>query len=210
MSRLVVNTFLTLDGVMQSPGGPEEDPSDGFDHGGWLVPHFDDDTGRLVSESFARAGSFLLGRRTYQIFAAHWPKVTDPDDPVAAGLNTLPKYVATTTLDTAEWTNTTLLTGDLVEAVIALKDQPGNGMDKEIQVHGSADLAQTLIAHDLVDEYRLYVFPVVLGTGKRLFGRGTVPTGMRLVRNETTSSGIAYLAYERAGAPAFGSLLLAE
>ncbi|MFB9836500.1 dihydrofolate reductase family protein [Actinoallomurus acaciae] len=202
--KLTVTTFLSLDGVMQGPGGPEEDPSDGFDLGGWLVPFADEDMGRHVVEWMATADALLLGRTTYEIFAAHWPRVTDEHDPVAAALNTLPKYVATRTLESAAWEGTTLLTGDVVEQVRELKSRPG----RDLQVHGSAGLLQTLVAHDLVDEYRLFVYPVVLGRGKRLFGAGAVPATMRHVATRTTGAGVTVHTYERAGDPVFGSFAL--
>ncbi|GLY77527.1 dihydrofolate reductase family protein [Actinoallomurus iriomotensis] len=202
--KLTVTTFLSLDGVMQGPGGPEEDPSGGFDLGGWLVPFADEDMGRHVVEWFATADALLLGRTTYEIFASHWPRVTDPNDPVAAAINTLPRYVATRTLETAAWEGTTLLKGDVVEQVRELKDRPG----RDLQVHGSAGLLQTLVAHDLVDEYRLFVYPVVLGRGKRLFGSGAVPATMRHVATRTTGAGVTVHTYERAGDPAFGSFAL--
>jgi dihydrofolate reductase len=202
--KLTVTTFLSLDGVMQAPGGPEEDPSGGFDLGGWLVPFADEDMGRHVVEWFATADALLLGRTTYEIFASHWPRVTDENDPVATAINTLPKYVATRTLETAAWEGTTLLTGDVVEQVKELKSRPG----RDLQVHGSAGLLQTLVAHDLVDEYRLFVYPVVLGRGKRLFGPGAVPATMRHVATRTTGAGVTVHTYERAGAPEFGSFAL--
>jgi dihydrofolate reductase len=202
--KLTVTTFLSLDGVMQAPGGPEEDPSDGFDLGGWLVPYADEGMGEAIVTWFETADAFLLGRKTYEIFAGHWPHVTDENDPVATKLNALPKYVASRTLDTAEWTNTTVLTGDVVKEITELKNRPG----RDLQVHGSADLIQTLIRSDLVDEYRLFVHPVVLGRGKRLFGSGAVPGALRLVDTRTTGSGIAIHTYERAGAPTFGSFAL--
>ena len=204
--RLTAATFLTLDGVMQAPGGPDEDRSGGFEHGGWSFPFADEDFGRLVSGWFEQADAFLLGRRTYEIFAAYWPLVTDPQDPVASRLNRLPKYVATTTLQEAGWDGTTLLTGDVVDEVRRLKDRPG----RELQVHGSGDLLQTLIAHDLVDEYRLFVYPVVLGSGRRLFGEGAVPRSLRLIDTTTTSTGVVVATYELAGPLVTGSFSLEE
>jgi dihydrofolate reductase len=206
MTNVIVTTFLSLDGVMQGPGGPEEDRSGGFDHGGWLVPYADDDMGRLVVDWIAAADGFLLGRKTYEIFAAHWPHVTDEHDPVATRLNSLPKYVASRTLDKVEWNNSTLLKGDVAEEVARLKRQPG----EELQVHGSGDLVQTLMEHDLVDEYRLWFYPVVLGRGKRLFKDGTVPTALRLVNTRTTSTGVAIHTYRPAGKPVYGSFALEQ
>jgi len=206
MSKVLVTTFLSLDGVMQAPGGPDEDRSGGFDHGGWLVPFADEDMMRFVVEWIARADGFLLGRETYEIFAAHWPGVTDPDDLVARALNTLPKYVASTTLDKVEWNNSTLIQGNVVEEITKLKRGPG----KELQVHGSGGLAQTLIENDLVDEYRLWSFPVILGRGKRLFGEGTLPTTLELVDSQTTSAGVAIHTYRRAGEMRYGSVEATE
>jgi dihydrofolate reductase len=206
MSKLVVTTFLSLDGVMQAPGGPDEDRSGGFDQGGWLVPFADEDMMRIVVEWIGRADGFLLGRGTYEIFAAHWPRVTDPDDAVARALNTLPKYVVSKTLNQVKWRNSTLLSGDIVEEIRKLKLRPGG----ELQVHGSPGLAQTLIEHDLVDEYRLWSFPVVLARGKRLFDSGAVPTTLKLVGSETTSAGVAIHAYQRAGAMQYGSVEATE
>lgn len=206
MAKLTVNTFLTLDGVMQAPGGPDEDRDGGFEHGGWSVPYATDEQfGEAMSEWVAGAGGFLLGRKTYEIFAEHWPLVTD-DDPIADALNGLPKYVASKTLDKVEWNNSRILEGDVAEAVAELKRQPG----QEIQVHGSGDLAQTLIRHDLIDEYRLWFMPVVLGTGKRLFGNGAVPLGMRLIDTTTTSAGAVLHVYERAGAVEYGSFAIED
>jgi dihydrofolate reductase len=200
MRKLIVGTFLTLDGVMQAPGGPNEDPSGGFTHGGWSVGYWDDTMGEIITESIQQMGALLLGRTTYEIFAAHWPQVPD-DNPVAAKLNSAPKYVASTTLDRVDWNNSTLLEGDVAKAVAALKDQPGG----EIQVQGSCQLVQTLMRHDLVDEYRLWIFPVLLGTGKRLFGNGTVPAGVNLVGTKTSSTGVAIHTYERGGQIQYGS-----
>jgi dihydrofolate reductase len=205
MRKLVVGTFLTIDGVMQGPGGPDEDREGGFGHGGWSFHLWDDAMGRKMDESTNRVGAILFGRKTYEILAAHWPSVGD-DDPMAVKLNAAPKYVASRTLDEVTWNNSTLLRGDVVEAVGKLKEQDGG----EIQVIGSSDLIQTLLAHDLVDEFRLWVFPVVLGEGKRLFDRGTVPAAMKLVDTEVSTTGVAMHTYERVGAPTYGSFALEE
>jgi dihydrofolate reductase len=202
--RLTLTTFLTLDGVMQAPGGPSEDPSDGFEYGGWLVPYADEDMGEAMAGWFAEVDAFLLGRRTYEIFAASWPRVTDPDDPIASRLNRLPKHVASRTLKEVTWSGSTLIEGDVVEAVAELKRQPG----RELQVHGSGNLAQTLIQHGLVDEYRLLTYPVVLGAGRRLFADGARPAALRLVETRTTSTGVTIAVYEPAGEPTFGSFEL--
>ena len=203
MSKLTMTTFLTLDGVMQAPGGPPEDTSGGFSHGGWLVPFFDGDTGKFMVEVFERADAFLLGRSTYQIFANHWPRVTDPSDPIASKLNALPKHVVSKTLDRVDWNNSSLVR-DVVSEVTTLKRR----YVQELQVHGSAGLAQTLIEHDLVDEYHLLLFPVVLGTGKRLFGAGAVPAALKLLQTRTTSTGTLIVSYARAGKPTVGSFML--
>ncbi|WP_326690690.1 dihydrofolate reductase family protein [Streptomyces sp. NBC_01795] len=206
MAKLTLTTFLSLDGVMQGPGGPEEDPRDGFDLGGWLVPYADEDMARHVTEWFGRAGAFLLGRVTYEIFAAYWPQVSDEEDPVIARrLNALPKYVATTTLNHLDWKGSTPLGAvaeDTVDAVRRLKEQPGD----ELQIHGSGDLARSLMEHDLIDEYRLLVYPVVLGRGRRLFADGAVPTALRLLESDTTPAGVAVHTYAPDGRPTFGTM----
>jgi dihydrofolate reductase len=203
MRKLVVDTFLTLDGVMQGPGGPEEDPSGGFTHGGWSAEYWDDLMGEVKTEWMGRPFDMLLGRKTYEIFAAFWPYA---DEPPADVLNSARKYVASRTLDRVEWNNSTLLEGDVHEAVATLKEQDG----PEIQVHGSGDLIQTLLEHDLVDEIRLMIFPIVLGTGKRLFADGAIPAGLRLVDSKTASTGVIMATYERAGEIRYGSFVPEE
>jgi dihydrofolate reductase len=194
MRPLVVTTFLTLDGVMQAPGGPGEDPSGGFTHEGWLVPFFDEAMGAQVEQWFTGAQDFLLGRGTYEIFYGSWPRMIS-DDPVSQGINFKKKYVASRTLSSVEWETAELLQGDVGDAVRKLKTEDGG----ELQVHGSAGLTQTLLAEDLVDELRLIVFPVVLGEGKRLFGSGAIPRSWRLATQSTTPSGAVMLSYQRAG-----------
>jgi dihydrofolate reductase len=203
--KLTVTTFQTLDGVMQAPGGPQEDPSGGFEHGGWLVPHADGDMGTFIDETFDAAEAFLLGRRTYEIFASHWPKVGD-DDPVARRLNALPKYVASRTLgeEDLSWADSSLLGDDVPARIAELKARPGG----ELQVHGSAGLIQTLLRDELIDELRVLTFPVVLGTGKRLFGDGAVPAGVRLADSRTTSAGTIIAVYAFEGRPSYGSFAL--
>lgn len=205
MRKLVTNTFLSVDGIMQSPGGPSEDPSDGFDYGGWLPPYVDETFGDVVLDVHLRADAVLFGRKSYEILAAHWPRVSN-DDSMAAKLNSVPKYVASTTLADVEWNNATLLTGDVVEAVTELKGRPGG----DILLIGSGNLAQTLLRHDLIDVFNLVVFPVLLGRGKRLFGDGTVPAGLTLTQNRTSATGVAFHTYERAGDVPRGSFLLED
>lgn len=205
MAKLTITSFLTLDGIMQAPGGPREDRTGGFLHGGWVVPHVDEEFGKFIDDVFSRAGAFLLGRGTYEIFASHWPKVTDPADPVAAKLNRLPKYVATRTLDRLEWKGSTIVR-DVVGEVGRLRREDG----PELQVHGSAGLIQTLLANELVDELNILQFPLVLGAGKRLFGAGTIPTALELVASRTTSRGVLIGTYRPAGNPVVGSAELVD
>jgi len=203
MAELTMTTFLSFDGIMQAPGGPGEDESGGFPFGGWLVPHADADMGTVMNGIFEKADAFLLGRTTYDIFAAYWPRITDSRDLVAAKLNGLPKFVASRTRNSFSWNNTAVVR-DVVKEAAVIKRR----FEREVQVHGSAGLAQTLIENDLVDEYRLLVFPVLLGSGKRLFGGGTVPRTLRLVRSGTTGTGVLVSIYRPAGRLTTGSFAL--
>ena len=202
MRKLVVGAFVSLDGVMQAPGGPNEDREGGFEHGGWLVPYFDEKFGEIMTDWTKRAGAFLLGRKTYEIFAGSWPNSTDAADEAATALNTRPKYVASRTLDRVGWNNSSLLKGDVAEEVAKLKAQDGG----EIQVHGSSDLLQTLLKHDLIDTLRIWQFPVVIGSGKRLFGEGTMPGSFELVDTQLTATGAVLHVYERAGELRYGEV----
>ena len=202
MRPLVVTTFLTLDGVMQAPGGPGEDPSGGFSYEGWLVPFFDEALGEQMNAWFTPAQDFLLGRTTYEIFYGSWPKMIS-DDPVSQGLNFKRKYVASRTLTSVEWETAELLQGDVGDAVRKLKAEDGG----ELQVHGSAGLIQTLLKEDLVDELRVVVFPVVLGEGKRLFAEGTIPRTWRLNTHSVSSTGALILSYARVGEVGTGSFI---
>ena len=188
---------------MQAPGGPGEDESGNFPHGGWLVPHADADMGKIMIEIFSKADAFLLGRTTYDIFSGYWPRITDADNLIATKLTSLPKYVASRTRSTFTWHNTTLVR-DVEKDVIELKQR----LAREVQVHGSSGLAQTLIEKDLIDEYRLLTFPVVLGTGKRLFGTGAVPRTLTLTRSSTTCTGVLVTFYRSAGSLKTGSFAL--
>jgi dihydrofolate reductase len=199
MRKLVVSTFITLDGVMQAPGGPEEDPTGGFTYGGWSFNYWDDMMGQVMGESMAKPSELLLGRKTYEIFAAHWPYIKD--DPVADKLNHARKYVVSRTLDEVNWNNSTLVTGNVEQAIRNLKEQKG----PEIQVHGSGNLIQTLLKHDLIDEFRLWIFPVTIGMGKRLFGEGTQPAHLKLIDSKTSTTGVIIATYEPAGELKAGS-----
>jgi dihydrofolate reductase len=202
MRELIVNTFTTLDGVMQAPGGPEEDPSGGFDHGGWSFGYWDEQMQGAMGESMSKPFDLVLGRKTYEIFAAHWPY---SDDPAAEPLNRATKHVASTTRSELEWENSKLIEGEVAEGVRALKEEEG----PELQVHGSANLIQTLLQHGLVDEFRVWIFPLVLGKGKRLFDGGTVPAGMELASSQVSSTGVIMATY-RSGAEIKGGSFAAE
>jgi dihydrofolate reductase len=193
MRKLIVQTFLTLDGVMQAPGGPGEDDDGGFAHGGWSVNYWDEQMGQVMGEATSRPFAMVLGRRTYDIMAAYWP--TAPEEAGGEVFNTATKYVASRSRPTLEWSNSVLVEGDAADGLAALKQEDG----PELQVHGSANLIQTLLAHNLVDQYRLWVFPLVLGSGKRLFADGTVPSGLRLVDSTVSTTGVMMCTYEPAG-----------
>jgi len=203
MSTIVVETFLTLDGVLQAPGAQDEDTDGGFPYGGWQAPLFDDVMGEFVGEGMARTEGLLLGRKTFDIFAGYWPKLTEahPDYEFAKTFTDMPKYVATRTLTSVDWENTTLLGDDVPGAVARLREQPGG----EIHVVGSGELVQTLLRHNLVDSYRLMTFPVLLGKGKKLFADGTVPTALELVESRTTPAGAVITVYRPTGEPTFSS-----
>jgi dihydrofolate reductase len=200
MRKLIVNTFMSLDGVMQAPGGPEEDPTGGFALGGWATGYFDDE---MMERMSTRGYELLLGRGTYEIFAAHWPY---DEGPIADHLNGTRKHVASRTLEQVDWNNATLIEGDVPEYVRQLKSGDG----PEIQVHGSVGLIQTLLEHDLIDEYRLWIFPLAIGKGKRFFGAGTIPIALKLVSSEVTGTGVTVNFYERAGEIDTGSFEFEE
>lgn len=202
MRKLRVTTFLTLDGVMQAPGGPGEDDSSGFAHGGWSVNYWDEQMGQVMGDAMSAPFDLLLGRKTYDIFAAYWPKAID--DPGAKPLNDATKYVASRSHPALEWEHSVLIDGDVAEGVAALK--AGDG--PELQVHGSGNLIQTLLRHDLVDEFHLWVFPLVLGSGKRLFAEGAVPAGLRLVDSTVSTTGVVIGTYQPAGDIVTGSFAL--
>jgi dihydrofolate reductase len=209
MRKISTNTFTTLDGVMQAPGGPEEDPTGGFSYGGWSAKYWDEMMARVIRDEVL-AGSFdlLLGRKTYEIFAAYWPYVKNEPDKlnsiIADKLNNARKYVVSKTLSKLEWENSTLIAGDAVKEVADLKRQDG----PEIQVHGSGNLIQTLLKNDLIDQFRVWTFPLTLGGGKRLFGGGTLPVGLKLLDCGISSTGVSIATYERSGAVVTGSLAL--
>lgn len=191
--KLILHQFLTLDGVCQGPGGQDEDRAGGFEHGGWQAHFRTPEASKVVVGWFARASAFLLGRKTYDNWSGFWP--TMDDHPIGKQLNSLPKYVASTTLSSVDWNNTSLLGGDVAADVAKLKEQPGG----ELQVHGSGGLAQNLIEHDLVDEYRLVHFPVHVGSGKKLFRDSTRAGALRLINSQVTTGGVVFTDYEPTG-----------
>ena len=199
MRKLVVAAFLTLDGVMQAPGGPEEDTSGDFAHGGWSVNYWDDQVAGAMDKLMGKPFDLVLGRKTYEIFAGSWPHMTEEQG--AKPINEATKHVASHTLTTLDWQNSVPIEGDVVEALRKLKQQDG----PELQVHGSANLLQTLIRADVIDEYHLKTFPVVVGSGKRLFEAGTMPAGLKLVESITSTTGVVISTYVPAGELVTGS-----
>ncbi|WP_336713680.1 dihydrofolate reductase family protein [Arthrobacter sp. USHLN218] len=199
--KLTLTEFVSLDGVCQGPGSPDEDTTGGFTRGGWFVPHMDEVFMQQAADWLAQADGLLLGRRTYEEFAESWPNMPDPDEPFARTMNGLQKYVASNRLSSATWQPATVLSGDVPAKVAELKGQSG----RELQIHGSARLGQSMLAAGLVDELRLVIAPVIVGSGRRLFPDGTAPTGLRLVRNESTPGGLAIHVYETTGAPESGT-----
>ena len=206
MRRIVVATFVSLDGVMQAPGGPQEDPTGGFTLGGWTAPHFDAALGASMGEIFGRPFDLLLGRKTYDIFAAHWPYVTDPNDPIAGLFNRVTKYVASRSRPKLTWQNSQLLGADIVASLKTLKNADG----PDLLVQGSSELLQTLWKNNLVDEFSVLIFPVVLGKGKRLFGEGAIPAGLKLIKSKSFPTGVIAANYAPDGEVKTGSFQLAE
>lgn len=199
MSKLIVLSFVSMDGVMQAPGGPEEDPSGGFKHGGWTVPYFDEFLGKVMTEQMSQPANLLLGRKTFEIFATYWPQHENE----WPGINKITKYVASNTLKKHEWSNSVFLSGNVADQIKKLKQRKG----PDLQVHGSGNLIQTLLKHDLVDEFWLKIFPIALGYGKRLFAEGTMPVGFKLFESKSSPAGVIVASYAREGAVKTGSFV---
>lgn len=197
MRKLIVLTFVTLDGIMQAPGGPEEDPSSNFTYGGWTVPYFDEFLGEVMTEQMSQPFDLLLGRKTFEIFASYWPQHEEE----GPGINNATKYVASHTLTEHDWKKTVFLRGDVPEEIKKLKEQDG----PDLQVHGSGNLIQTLLEHDLVDEFWLKIFPITLGSGKRLFSQGTIPAAFTVTDSKTSPLGVIVATFKRAGDVQTGS-----
>ncbi|NLR96092.1 dihydrofolate reductase family protein [Rhizobium sp. P38BS-XIX] len=205
MRKVIAATFVSLDGIMQAPGGPQEDPTGGFQHGGWTFHYFDEATGKALFEVFEKPFDLLLGRKTYDIFAAHWPHAGD-DDPIARQFNTITKYVATRGEGKLAWNNSRSLGPDVVAAIKQLK--AGEGPDLLIQ--GSSDLIQTLLSNGLIDEFSILTFPLLLGGGKKLFGDGTIPLAMKLLRTQISPTGVIMATYQPDGPVKTGSFALPD
>jgi dihydrofolate reductase len=202
MRKLIVSTFLTLDGVMQAPGGPEEDESGGFAYGGWSVHYWDEQMRQVMTDAMSAPFDLVLGRRTYEIFSAYWPHA--PEEAGSKPLNDATKYVASRSRPTLEWGPSVLIEGDAADGIAELR----KGEGPELHVHGSANLIQTLMRHNLVDQYRLWVFPLVIGSGKRLFSDGTIPSALKLVDSKVSATGVVIGTYEPAGQIVTGSFAL--
>jgi dihydrofolate reductase len=201
MRKIIVGAFMSLDGIMQAPGGPHEDPAGDFEYGGWAAPYFDETMGKAVGEMFANPFDLLLGRKTYDIFAAHWPYV-GADDPIGPLFDRITKYVATRNpIFKLEWQNSRTLGADVVAAVKTLKSEEG----PDLLTQGSTDFLQTLFTHELVDEINASIFPVVLGKGKRLFGEGSSPAALKLISSQVSGSGVTINKYVRSGQVVTGS-----
>jgi len=205
MRKIVAGAFVSLDGVMQAPGGPEEDPTGGFEHGGWTVPYWDEPMGQFMDACFSQPLDLLLGRKTYEIFAAHWPFVGE-DDPIGRVFNEVTKYVVTSSSSPLTWKNSIALTGDVVAEVARLKQ----GTGPMLLTQGSSILLQALLAHDLIDELRLLTFPLVLGNGKKLFGLGTKARALKLAESSVSTTGVTMSVYARAGAVKTGTFELPQ
>ena len=197
MRKIIVLSFVSLDGVIQAPGGPEEDTSGGFRYGGWVFPYFDEESGRLMDKQMSKGSDLILGRKTFGIFASYWPD----HESEWPGINSIRKYVVSNTLSTSNWNNTVFLKGNIPEEIKKLKQQDG----PDIQVHGSGNLIQTLLREDLVDELWLKIFPLTLGSGKKLFDNGSIPAGFRLTEHTVTKGGVIFASYERNGNVRTGS-----
>jgi dihydrofolate reductase len=206
MRKIIVATFVSLDGVMQAPGGPKEDPTGGFVFGGWTAPYFDAALGGSMGELFGQPFDLLLGRKTYDIFAAHWPYVTDPNDPIAGLFNQVTKYVASRANPKLAWQNSELLGRDIVASLKKLKGEDG----PRLVVQGSSELLQALWKNGLVDEFSVLTFPVVLGRGKRLFGEGATPVALKMLKSKTYPTGVVVTDYMPDGAVKTGNFQLAE
>jgi dihydrofolate reductase len=204
MRKVVATTFLSVDGVMQAPGGPDEDPTGGFTHGGWTVNYWDEPMGKVIGELMAAPFDLLLGRKTYEIFAAHWPYIEG--DYIADKFNAVTKYVATSSTDALTWKNSVAIRGDVPAEIAQLKQQDG----PDLLIQGSSQLIQTLLANDLIDQFNLFVFPLVLGSGKRMFGQGAIPAGLKLVDTKASTTGVTMSTYLRAGPVSTGSFALKE
>jgi dihydrofolate reductase len=197
MRKIIVLSFITLDGVMQGPGGPTEDTSGNFTYGGWTVPYFDDFLGQVMTEQMGKPFDLLLGRKTFEIFASYWPQHQEE----GAGINKATKYVASNTITSHDWKKSVFLKDNVVDELIRLIQQDG----PDLQVHGSGNLIQTLLEHDLIDEFWLKIFPVTLGMGKRLFDKGTIPASFAMVDIKSSPSGVIIANFKRAGEVKTGS-----